>query len=78
MIEATASLGAVDEASRDMRAKEDATLAFLLSSRHEMDWLNLGLDELRRIAALHGFTARGHHRQGASSAPGFISEKHPH
>jgi hypothetical protein len=39
---------------RPERAKEDAILAFLLSSRHEKDWLKLGLDELRRIAALHG------------------------
>jgi hypothetical protein len=36
------------------RAKEDAILAFLLSSRHEREWLKLGLHELRRIAALHG------------------------
>lgn len=39
---------------RPERAKEDAILAFLLSSRHEKEWLKLGLDELRRIAALHG------------------------
>jgi hypothetical protein len=57
--EATISLAAVEEASRAERAKEDAILAFLLSSRREMDWLNLGLEELRRIAALHGITARG-------------------
>ena len=39
---------------RPERAREDAILAFLLSSRHEKEWLKLGLDELRRIAALHG------------------------
>jgi hypothetical protein len=34
-------------------------LAFLLSSRHEKEWLKLGLPELRRIAALHGIMAMG-------------------
>jgi hypothetical protein len=42
---------------RAERAKEDAILAFLLSSRHEKEWLKLGLPELRRIAALHGIAA---------------------
>jgi hypothetical protein len=41
-------------AREELEAKEDAILAFLLSSRHEKEWLKLGLDELRRIAALHG------------------------
>jgi len=45
------------EATRAERAKEDAVLAFLLSSRHETEWLKLGLEELRRIAALHGIMA---------------------
>jgi hypothetical protein len=35
-------------------AREDVRLAFLLSFRHEEQWLRLGLNELRRIAALHG------------------------
>jgi hypothetical protein len=47
-----------EEASRVDRASEDATLAFLLTSRNEVDWLKLGLQELRRIAALHGIEAR--------------------
>ncbi|MGD0627706.1 MAG: hypothetical protein ABR987_00040 [Terracidiphilus sp.] len=42
---------------RAERAREDAILAFLLSSRHEKEWLKLGLHELRRIAALHGITS---------------------
>lgn len=56
--EGVVSLAAVEETSRTERAREDAMLAFLLSSRQEKDWLNLGLEELRRIAALHGITAR--------------------
>ncbi|MGA2218161.1 MAG: hypothetical protein ABSG51_08745 [Terracidiphilus sp.] len=55
--EEAVSLAAVEETSRTERAKEDAMLAFLLSSRQEQDWLNLGLEELRRIAALHGIMA---------------------
>jgi hypothetical protein len=42
------------DSERAGRAKEDVILAFLLSTRHEKDWLKLGLPELRRIAALHG------------------------
>jgi len=42
---------------REERAREDSVLAFLLSSQQEKDWLKLGLDELRRIAALHGIRA---------------------
>lgn len=48
----------VEEVSRAGRASEDALLAFLISSRHERDWLKLGLAELRRIATLHGILAR--------------------
>jgi hypothetical protein len=50
-----------DEANRlerSERAREDAVLAFLLCSRHEKEWLKLGIDELRRIAALHGIMPR--------------------
>ncbi len=54
----TTSLMGVEEASRVERAGEEATLAFLLSSRHEKDWLKLGLQELRRIAVLHGIMPR--------------------
>jgi hypothetical protein len=43
---------------RAERRREDVMLAFLLSHRHEKDWLKLGLDELRRIAALHGMRSR--------------------
>jgi hypothetical protein len=42
---------------RAERAREDVRLASLLSYRHEQEWLRLGLDELRRIAALHGIGA---------------------
>jgi hypothetical protein len=52
------ALSGADIASRAERTREDANLAFLLSSRHEMDWLELGREELRRIAALHGISAR--------------------
>ena len=48
----------IEDASCAERAREDAMLAFLLSSRHQKDWLKLGLQELRRIAALHGLLAR--------------------
>lgn len=57
------SAGALAEAAeasrleRAERAREDVLLAFLLSSRHEEQWLKLGLEELRRIAALHGITS---------------------
>jgi len=50
-----------DEANRlegSEHAREDAVLAFLLSSRPEKEWLKLGIIELRRIAALHGIMAR--------------------
>ena len=52
--EEASSLAATEEETRAERAQEDAMLAFLLSSRHEMEWRKLGLQELRRIAALHG------------------------
>lgn len=42
---------------RAQHAREESLLAFLLSSRHEQEWLKLGLQELRRIAALHGIKA---------------------
>ncbi len=48
----------IEDPSRADRAREDAMLAFLLSSRHQKDWLKLGLDELRRIASLHGLVDR--------------------
>ncbi len=48
----------VEDATRAERATEDAMLAFLLSSRHQKEWLKLGLVELRRIAGLHGLSAR--------------------
>jgi hypothetical protein len=54
------ALAEVAEASRlerAERAREDVLLAFLLSSRHEEQWLKLGLEELRRIAALHGISS---------------------
>jgi hypothetical protein len=47
-------LPGVEPMNRLERASEDALLAFLLSSRHEKEWLKLGIHELRRIAALHG------------------------
>lgn len=55
---------------RDERAREDAILAFLLSSRHEKEWLKLGLHELRRIAALHGITSTKKDPLKTASAPG--------
>jgi hypothetical protein len=54
------SLAAAGETSgleRSERSREDAILAFLLSSRHEKEWLKLGIHELRRIAALHGIAS---------------------
>ena len=48
------SLSEVEQSSHIERVTEDATLAFLLSSRLEIDWLKLGIHELRRIAELHG------------------------
>lgn len=42
---------------RTQRAREDVILAFVLSCRPQEDWLKLGLDELKRIAALHGITS---------------------
>jgi len=44
------------------RAREDVVLASLLTYRHEKEWLQLGLDELRRIAAelgIHHGSAKG-------------------
>ena len=64
---------ASDDASspeRSERAKEDAILAFLLSSRHEKEWLKLGLPELRRIAALHGIKSTRKEPLEAASARG--------
>jgi hypothetical protein len=55
---------------RPERAKEDAILAFLLSSRHEKEWLKLGLPELRRIAALHGIKSASKDRLQASAVNG--------
>jgi hypothetical protein len=54
------SLADAAEASRLDRAargREDVMLAFLLSTRHQEQWLKLGVEELRRIAALHGITS---------------------
>ena len=48
------SLSAAEDAMRAEQAREVAMLASLLSSHHEMQWLELGVEELRRIAALHG------------------------
>jgi hypothetical protein len=42
---------------RAERAREDVLLSFVLSCRHQEEWLKLGLEELRRIAALHGITS---------------------
>ena len=55
---------------RPERAREDAILAFLLSSRHEKEWLKLGLPELRRIAALHGIKSGRKESLETLSAPG--------
>jgi hypothetical protein len=49
-----AAAGDASRLDRAERAREDVILAFLLSSRHEKEWLKLGIHELRRIAALHG------------------------
>lgn len=64
------ALASADDAAnfeRAERAREDAILAFLLSSRHEKEWLKLGLHELRRIAALHGITSTG--KEPLNAAP---------
>jgi len=42
---------------RAERAREDVILAFVLSCRHQDEWLKLGLSELRRIAALLGISS---------------------
>ncbi|MGA2560579.1 MAG: hypothetical protein ABSF17_12945 [Terracidiphilus sp.] len=42
------------QADRGNGLREDMILALLISSRDERDWLRLGVEELRRIAALHG------------------------
>jgi hypothetical protein len=55
---------------RAERAREDTILAFLLSSRHEKEWLKLGLPELRRIAALHGIKSTRKEPLEAVSARG--------
>jgi hypothetical protein len=60
----------VDSLERPERAGEDAILAFLLTARHEKEWLKLGLPELRRIAALHGIESTRKERLGAVSARG--------
>jgi hypothetical protein len=46
-----------DLVERTERASEDVILAFVLSCRHQQEWLKLGLPELTRIAALHGITS---------------------
>jgi len=49
------SLAKADEESRlesTEREREDVILASLLTYRHEKEWLELGLDELRRIASM--------------------------
>ncbi len=55
---------------RAERAREDVMLAFLLSSRHEKEWLKLGLHELRRIAALHGIASARKGPLKTAPAPG--------
>lgn len=42
---------------RAEHAREDVILAFVLSRRHQNEWLKLGLPELTRIAALHGIAS---------------------
>jgi hypothetical protein len=65
---ATISPATVEEASGSEQAREVALLASLLSSHHEMEWLKLGLVELRRIAAQHGITAgRGEALEGMNA-----------
>lgn len=51
---------------RAERAREDVLLSFLLSCRHQEEWLGLGLAELRRIAALHGITSPRENARQAS------------
>jgi hypothetical protein len=41
---------------RAERGREDVFLASLLTYRHEKEWLELGVDELRRIAAMFGIS----------------------
>ena len=53
-VEARARADEAVRMERSERGREDTVLAFLLSSRHEKEWLKLGIVELRRIAALHG------------------------
>jgi hypothetical protein len=70
--EAVSPAAANDGSSLDRaeRGREDAILAFLLSSRHEKEWLKLGLPELRRIAALHGIKSTRKEPLEAASARG--------
>jgi hypothetical protein len=46
-----------DLIERAKRAREDVILAFVLSCRHQDEWLKLGIEELRRIAELHGIAS---------------------
>jgi len=46
-----------DLIERAKRATEDVILAFVLSCRHQDEWLKLGIEELRRIAELHGIAS---------------------
>jgi hypothetical protein len=55
-----------DLIERAKRAREDVILAFVLSCRHQDEWLKLGLEELRRIAELHGITSARSAALGAS------------
>jgi hypothetical protein len=51
------ALARADEERRheiEDKEREEVVLASLLTYRHEKEWLQLGLDELRRIAALLG------------------------
>lgn len=52
-----ATANEVELQERAARAREDVILAFVLSCRHQEEWLKLGLAELSRIAALHGITS---------------------
>jgi hypothetical protein len=52
-----ATVHEADLVERAVRAREDVILAFVLSCRHQDEWLKLGLSELSRIAALHGITS---------------------
>ena len=42
---------------RAERGRDDIILAFVLSRIHEKRWLRLGVEELKRIAVLHGITS---------------------